>query len=165
MPVVQIAPGVRLNARGNLFTREGMRAIQNAAVPVIGREGKAMRDDIRRAWPVDTGAGRKSWRYRTRRRVGEVDLDVYSDLPQVLLDTIEMGRRPGGRLPPTGALVGWMLRHGMDPRNEFALRRKIARDGTKGALAVLGALISARQRQGAFERELTLRITEAANRG
>lgn len=45
---------------------------------------------------------------------------------------VEDGRKPGGKLPPKGALVAWMKRHGMDPKREFVLRRAIARRGIKG---------------------------------
>jgi hypothetical protein len=32
-------------------------------------------------------------------------------------------------MPPAGALVGWMQRHGWDLKKEFVLRRAIGRDG------------------------------------
>lgn len=39
---------------------------------------------------------------------------------------VEDGRTPG-RMPPPGALLGWMRRHGIDARYEFVVARSINR--------------------------------------
>lgn len=44
----------------------------------------------------------------------------------------EKGRRPGRPMPPVGALLPWMARHGIPAEAEFVVRRKIGRDGIPG---------------------------------
>lgn len=53
-------------------------------------------------------------------------------------DVIELGRRPGQKWPPRGALIRWMeVKLGMDDatakKREFVLRRKIGQKGFPGA--------------------------------
>ena len=47
---------------------------------------------------------------------------------------MELGRRPGGRMPPPDALAGWARRHGLPTHRGFlfVLARSIARRGIKG---------------------------------
>lgn len=158
-----IAPGVKLSVKGNLFTKEGMAAIVSAAAGVTRGEVRTIRGDIQKAWPRDTGAGQKSWRYKTTRRIKSVEASVYSTLPELLIHVGEEGRRPG-KMPPSGALLGWMSRHGMDPKGEFALRRRIGRLGTSGSHAITRAMVAHNARQSAFLAQLAAKITEAANR-
>jgi hypothetical protein len=40
--------------------------------------------------------------------------------------------RSAGKMPPAGALLGWMGRHGADAKAEFIIRRAIGRKGTTG---------------------------------
>jgi hypothetical protein len=55
-------------------------------------------------------------------------------------------------MPPAGALIGWMTRHGMDTRMEFALRRAIARRGIPEKRFLRGALEQNRARiEGYFQ--------------
>ena len=54
-------------------------------------------------------------------------------------DVIEMGRRPGGKMPPEGSLIRWIeVVLGADEntakRLEFPIRRKIAQKGFAGAM-------------------------------
>lgn len=44
----------------------------------------------------------------------------------------EFGRRAGRRMPPPRALLGWLRRHGIDPRAAFVVARAIGRRGLKG---------------------------------
>ena len=91
---------------------------------------RTLRDDVRILGPRDTGAFARSVVYRTRRRGMIVEGEVYStDSPDGKVAVIEFGRLPGRKMPPRGALLGWMARHGIEPRAEFLIRRKIARDG------------------------------------
>jgi hypothetical protein len=41
----------------------------------------------------------------------------------------EEGRRAGAPMPPEGALLGWMRRHGIPEDQEFVVRRGIGRKG------------------------------------
>lgn len=54
---------------------------------------------------------------------------VYS--PLLYARVMELGRRPGARMPPPAALRGWARRHGMAGL-EFVLARSIARRGIRG---------------------------------
>lgn len=45
---------------------------------------------------------------------------------------VENGRRAGAKMPPRGALLPWMARHGWDEADEYILLRSIARKGIKG---------------------------------
>jgi hypothetical protein len=47
-------------------------------------------------------------------------------------ETLEEGRGADKPMPPTGALLGWMHRHGIPIESEFALRRSIGKKGFKG---------------------------------
>ena len=90
---------------------------------------KRVRDDVRALSPVDLGNFKKSVIYRTSRRGLLVDGNVYSTAPEGQQSVIEFGRRENRKMPPKGALLGWMQRHGWDPKKEFVLRRAIGRDG------------------------------------
>lgn len=45
---------------------------------------------------------------------------------------MEEGRGAGTTMPPAGALLGWMARHGIDESQEFVVRRAIGRNGIVG---------------------------------
>lgn len=45
---------------------------------------------------------------------------------------MDKGRRAGAPMPPQGALLGWMARHGIPEEMEFVVRRAIARKGITG---------------------------------
>jgi hypothetical protein len=45
---------------------------------------------------------------------------------------MEDGRAAGSAMPPSGALLGWMGRHGIDAKFEFVVRRAIGRHGIAG---------------------------------
>lgn len=53
---------------------------------------------------------------------------------------IEFGRRPGAAMPPAGALIGWMRRHGIDASAEFVVRRAIGAHGIKAVSFMKRAL-------------------------
>jgi hypothetical protein len=42
---------------------------------------------------------------------------------------VDQGRKAGSKMPPQGALLPWMTAHGIPASAEFAVRKKIARDG------------------------------------
>jgi hypothetical protein len=66
--------------------------------------------------PTDPQETERGWR-------GE----VRATAPQSIF--VERGRRAGARMPPGGALLGWMARHGIPLNREFVVRRAIARRG------------------------------------
>ena len=63
--------------------------------------------------------------------------------PLVYHPTAELGRPPGGRMPPPDALAGWARRHGYSG-SLFVLARAIARRGTKGRFYMRAAAKAAR---------------------
>lgn len=125
---------------------------------------RRVRDDVRGFAPVDLGAFRKSILYKTTRKGLLVEGEVYStDTPDAKVAVVEYGRLPGRKMPPKGALLGWMSRHGWDPRKEFVLRRAIGRDGIKGKFPFRKAFA---KRRGLFQsqaRDLQTVVTRAIN--
>lgn len=75
--------------------------------------------------PKDTGALARSFASEVRPGLAR----VYS--PLVYAPVMELGRRPGARMPPPRALAGWARRHGLAGQ-EYVLARSIARRGIKG---------------------------------
>ncbi len=63
--------------------------------------------------------------------------------PLVYHPVMEAGRRPGGRMPPPGALAGWARRKGYTG-SLFVLARAIARRGIKGRFYMRAAAKSVR---------------------
>lgn len=87
----------------------------------------------------DTGTFIKSIKYRTMARAGRITGTIFSDAPETLQQVMEYGRRPGAPMPPQGALLGWMARHGIDAKAEFPIRRAISRRGIAGTYAAARA--------------------------
>lgn len=127
---------------------------------------KRVRDDVRAFSPVDLGAFRKSIFYRTTRRGLLVEGEVYAtDTPDGKVAVIEYGRLPGRKMPPSGVLLGWMSRHGWDPRKEFVLRRAIGEHGIKGKFPFRKAFAKNRGLFQSQARDLQTVVTRAINRG
>jgi hypothetical protein len=83
----------------------------------------------RRSARVDTGENRTSTKglVRDLPNGAEGVLEATSGHAAVM----ENGRRPGAKMPPRGVLLGWMGRHGIPERAEYAIRRAIAVKGIK----------------------------------
>lgn len=82
---------------------------------------------------VDTGAYRDSLFAEVTERRGKMTLTVGPpERLDILGSTLEFGRKPGSRMPPQGALLPWMARHGIEDSAEFVIRRAIARNGMRG---------------------------------
>lgn len=79
--------------------------------------------------PVDTGRLRDSITGRVTAVGGDVRGSWGTSLPYA--EAVEEGRRAGAPMPPQGALLGWMGRHGIEASLEFVVRRAIGRRGTK----------------------------------
>lgn len=78
--------------------------------------------------PVDTGRLRNSIVTRVESAGGSVQGIWGTNVTYG--PTMEHGRRAGAPMPPKGALLGWMNRHGGG--SEYALRLAISRNGIKG---------------------------------
>lgn len=84
--------------------------------------------NLQRSGAVDTQDTLQGFRTRiTPGRDGSFTLEVSNASPGA--SATEYGRDPGSRMPPEGALLGWMARHGIPETMEFVLRRSIARNG------------------------------------
>lgn len=104
-------------AAGELITADMKRRIVAHRKVDTGR----LRDAI--DWEIEGRRGRLT--LRVGPEVGDPDIGIY---PTV----IERGRRPGSAMPPQGALLPWMARHGIPEEAEFPIRRKIAEEGMQG---------------------------------
>lgn len=61
-------------------------------------------------------------------------------------------------MPPPGALVGWLERHGMDPRLDYVVRRSIARKGIAAKRYMRDSLEQNKPRIDAFFQEAARNI-------
>jgi hypothetical protein len=57
-----------------------------------------------------------------------IELDILGDKT---FEYIEQGRPAGSKLPPQGALLGWMRARGINLAAEFPIRRAIAENGIR----------------------------------
>ena len=156
---------VETSNRGLIATGRVTEAMATAQRRWLQGVLKLIRDDVRAFAPSDLGTFRKSIVYRTTvRRQTEVTGEVYSNDPNTpKVAVIEYGRTPGKKMPPKGALLGWMSRHGIDPRFEFVIRRNIARDGIPGKFPFRKAFTRRRSLLASQSRNLQSALTRALN--
>lgn len=74
---------------------------------------------------------------------------------------VEFGRSAGAPMPPSGVLLGWMGRKGIDASLEYVVRRKIGAKGTRKQPYMKPALDKNR---AAITREMTAVLKRIANR-
>jgi hypothetical protein len=126
---------------------------------------RRVRDDARAFAPSDLGAFRASIIYRTQRREMVLEGEVFStDANQAKVAVIEFGRTPGKKMPPKGALLGWMARHGIPEDREFVVRRAIGRDGIPGKFPFRKAWNRNRGLLASQSRNLSSSLVTALNR-
>jgi hypothetical protein len=113
------------------------------------RSTAQVQHDAQVAVAVDTGNLRRSITTTVTPYVGRVGTNLLYGR------VVEEGRRPGAAMPPAGALLGWMRRHGMDARNEYALRLRISRRGIKARPYLKPAL---EQNRAAINKEFDLAL-------
>jgi phage gpG-like protein len=119
------------------------------------RSVAAVQHDAMVAAPVDTGTLRRSIAVDVTPYVGTIGSAL------VYAPVVEFGRRAGQPMPPAGALLEWMRRHGIDPSVEFVIRRKIRQHGIKARPYLIPALDRHRPR---IEREFDLAIERLLKR-
>lgn len=110
---------------------QGCEAASHAVVPELTRAmvrsvlplERDTRDIIGRE-AFDTGALMRSITHEVTATGTGVNMRVFSTSPYA--DIVHDGRNPG-RMPPQGALLGWMGRHGIPASAEFVIRRAIGR--------------------------------------
>lgn len=100
----------------------------------VSDTARIMEGDAKKFAPVDQGRLRSSI-YTV------VDADgmgaiVGPSLPPIDI-VMEMGRKPGGRMPPVSAIIPWVHRHGMTPRirakNVFVAGRNVGKETAQNA--------------------------------
>jgi hypothetical protein len=115
---------------------EALLARFDHAQPIVDREGKAALDrsairvqnsargNIHQSGAIDTGQLLNSIAIEDRgpfaRAIGTNK--TYGEV-------VEMGRQAGAPMPPPGALLGWMRRHGIPAEDEFIVRKRISDHG------------------------------------
>lgn len=113
----------------------------------------ALQNDAKKAAPVDTGALRASISWR---KLGGYSAEVYTD--KLYAAAVEYGRSAGRAMPPTGALDGWMRRHGVDPSMSFAIRRAIGENGIAARPFLMPAFEA---QKGPFEQRMRKALKDA----
>ena len=154
---------VETSNRGLIATGRVTQAMATAQRSWLQGVLRLIRDDVRGFAPADLGTFRKSIVYRTTvRRQTEVTGEVYSNDPNsAKIAVIEYGRTPGAKMPPKGALLGWMSRKGIDARFEFVIRRAIGRDGIPGKFPFRKAFTKRRSLLASQSRNLQSALTRA----
>lgn len=114
-------PSLRRAVSPERLGKEVGRMIDRSALVVEGR--------VRALSPRDTGGGARSWRAGTTAqgwdRLGSVrNKDTH-------MAVLNVGRRPGARMPPPHVLVPWLNRHGIPASAAFVVARAIGRRGVK----------------------------------
>lgn len=84
---------------------------------------------------IDTGALRASLTRQVSADEGVVGTN------KSYAPVVEYGRRAGAPMPPEGALLGWMSRHGIAAEKEYAVRRNIRRRGIRARPYLIPALL------------------------
>jgi phage gpG-like protein len=126
-------------------------------VPVMERElhvamvrsTAQVQHDAQVAVPVDTGTLRRSITTNVTPYEGRVGTNLLYG------KVVEEGRDKNKPMPPTGSLLGWMKRHGMNPKNEYGLRLRISQRGIKARPYLIPAL---EQNKAMIDKEFTLAI-------
>lgn len=82
---------------------------------------------VQEGTPVDTGLGRGS--VFTAVRGTGLDIEGVVASPQAHMVVLELGRRPGMRMPPLDPIRVWLRRHGQSDSLAFVVARAIGRRG------------------------------------
>lgn len=102
------------------------RAVSNTA--------RVMEADAKKFSPIDQGRLRSS--IYTEYDPDGLGATVGPSLPPIDI-VMEMGRKPGGRMPPVSALIPWVHRHGMTPRirakNVFVAGSNVGKETAQNA--------------------------------
>ena len=149
----------RLGARLDLIETE----IEQEIRAVLADEMDAAEIRARANIRIDTGENRNKTRGTVQRVPGGAIGRLGSSAKHAYV--MELGRRPGGRMPPSGVLLGWMRRRGIPEDREFVIRRAI---GRKGIPADHNLRDTMRRSLPQIERELTAigpRVIRRAIRG
>ena len=148
---------------GPLFDGSANRRVGSVSRRWMQGVARVTRDTARQYAPVATGGFRASIVYRTYLKRGEVHGDVFSTMPEEAVNTIEHGRAPGKPMPPPGSLRAWLAVKGIDSRAEFAIARKIAREGYFGHFVFTRAFVKCRGLLNSQTNNLAVQIARELN--
>lgn len=134
---------------GPVVEREGKAALDRAAI----RVQNSARGNLHSSGAIDTGQLINSIGIESRgpfaRAIGTNK--TYGEV-------VEKGRRSGAPMPPPGALLGWMRRHGIPAEDEYIVRRRIAAKGIAARPYLVPAL---EENEPAIQREFDLAAERA----
>jgi hypothetical protein len=142
----------RIQFTGKLFT--GRATLGGQLGVWINGPAREIRDDVRALTPRDTGVLRTSIVHTTRSAPMGAAATIGSKAPDVLVNTVEGGRRAGARMPPPGALLGWMGRKGIPASKEWSVRKGIAERGIPGVFMFARTFERWRSKQAELARSL-----------
>ena len=120
---------IRLDLSGfeRLMRRWGPDQIARRKRAAMDESLAYLRKRVQDATPVDTGLGRGS--VFTEIRGTAVDLTGVVASAQPHMVVLEVGRRPGAKMPPATAIRRWLEHQGGDGRLAFVVARAIGRRG------------------------------------
>lgn len=145
----QITALTKRFALAPVILAEEMRT--GATRAILAVEGKA-----KELAPVDTGTLRRSITHDVQPMAGGIRASAGSAVPYA--EVVEKGRGAGKPMPPTGSLLGWMRRHGIDEGAEFVIRRAIGRRGIPARPYLSRALRELRPQISAEIRQIPARV-------
>jgi phage gpG-like protein len=102
----------------------GPQIVRDETRVAITRSVITVANDAKKLVPVDTGRLRSSLTHEVTTSGNAVTGRAGTNVDYAKI--VEEGRSPG-KMPPPGALLGWMSRHGIDERFEFVVARSINR--------------------------------------
>lgn len=117
-----------VNAMGRLYAN-GPRIVLDETRTGITRSVIQIEADAKRIVPSDTHTLQRSLTHEVTTQGQNVTGRAGTNLTYA--PVVEKGRSAGAAMPPQGALLGWMRRHGIDASAEFVVRRAIGRRGTR----------------------------------
>lgn len=115
----------RMAGADRVIGEELVRAGQRSVLAVEQRSKQIVASERR-----DMGNLVRSITGTVRPIAGGLQLVAGSNAPYA--EVVHEGRGEGKKMPPQGVLLPWMRRHDIPDQAEFAIRRKIGRDGIPG---------------------------------
>ncbi len=144
-------------------TAKADRIVRDEMVAGMKRSTLHVEGRAKRHVPVDTGHLRRSLTSQVKPFSGGVRGLVGTNVPYA--QAVEKGRRAGAPMPPRGALLGWIRRHGGNVDAEFVIRRAISRRGIKSRPYLSRALKEMRPTIRVEFRRVAKRIAQRVGRG
>lgn len=130
MPALTFDLNMKNVAAAGLRVGQTPHVIQREMVTTMGHGFVGAETTAKANARVDLGSNQRSIHAQVRASSGVIEGRLIANARNSAV--MELGRRPGAKMPPKGVLLGWLLRRGIDAKAEYPIRRKIGRDGIKG---------------------------------